>query len=285
MPKKIRFIIGFLAVVAVGFVLVGIRFVNSTILQNDRVAFLGNTDFEAPDIDADKDGLNDIEESYWNTDFQDSDTDDDGFLDGEEVASGHNPLKPGPDDMLPGVPVPQNLTNKMSSLVVAGLAEGSLKQGSTGRESSVNLVVDDLVQQADVNFGVSRTISVRIVPDDKAFQSAYHEAITPILDRLIRLLEPAAIVKLSSEIALNDAATNLKTLAQAAQEIAVPKSLIDQHLNLVYQLRVIARGYELIATGDRDPLQAMFALQMVSNVMTEQLPETMGTVFEGASIQ
>ena len=52
------------------------------------------------DQDADKDGLTNREESTWNTDFENPDSDGDGFLDGEEVASGHDPLKPGPDDAL-----------------------------------------------------------------------------------------------------------------------------------------------------------------------------------------
>src|SRR3990167_8261094 len=70
------------------------------------------------DADWDNDGLNNREESYWNTYPNDSDTDDDEYLDGEEVASGHDPLIPGPDDLLPSN---DNLTMRMSQLALAGL--------------------------------------------------------------------------------------------------------------------------------------------------------------------
>jgi len=45
-------------------------------------------------IDTDRDLLEDSEESSWGTDINDPDTDDDGFLDGEEVENSSSPTNP-----------------------------------------------------------------------------------------------------------------------------------------------------------------------------------------------
>src|SRR3989344_7095974 len=49
--------------------------------------------------DADQDGLSNQDESYWNTDFQNPDSDGDGFLDGEEVASGFDPRESSSNEL------------------------------------------------------------------------------------------------------------------------------------------------------------------------------------------
>jgi len=46
-------------------------------------------------IDSDEDGLPDDLEKYYQTNPQDSDSDDDGYLDGEEINNGYNPLGQG----------------------------------------------------------------------------------------------------------------------------------------------------------------------------------------------
>lgn len=55
---------------------------------------------EGPDYftDSDNDNLSDFEEQRIGTSPQNPDTDGDGYLDGQEVASGYNPLIPAPQD-------------------------------------------------------------------------------------------------------------------------------------------------------------------------------------------
>jgi hypothetical protein len=52
-------------------------------------------------VDDDKDGLPNAEEGRWGSDPTKQDTDGDGYLDGEEIAAGHNPVVPAPNDLLP----------------------------------------------------------------------------------------------------------------------------------------------------------------------------------------
>ena len=83
MTNKIKLFVGFLGLVALFSVF---NFFNS--FGNSSSTFLKpltGSVLEAVDQDDDKDGLANREESYWNTDFQNPDTDGDGFKDGEEV--------------------------------------------------------------------------------------------------------------------------------------------------------------------------------------------------------
>jgi hypothetical protein len=52
------------------------------------------------EIDSDKDGLKDWEESLWKSDSQKADSDADGTTDGEEVRLGRNPGVKGPNDKI-----------------------------------------------------------------------------------------------------------------------------------------------------------------------------------------
>src|SRR3989344_6715792 len=98
MPNKIKLFLTFLAVTAIVSV-----FSFFDVVGGVRSALIGSSIKPlAIDLthDADEDGLSDTDESYWNTDFQNPDTDGDGFMDGEEVSSQHDPLEPGPSDVL-----------------------------------------------------------------------------------------------------------------------------------------------------------------------------------------
>src|SRR3989344_5755807 len=91
MTKQVKVFLVFLAVLAIVSVFsffdvfTGVR---SARLQDSIAPLL------PIEKDHDQDGLPDADESYWGTNFEDSDTDDDGFLDGEEVISGFDPREP-----------------------------------------------------------------------------------------------------------------------------------------------------------------------------------------------
>lgn len=75
------------------------------------------TTIESQEKDTDSDGLKDWEENLYKTDYLNPDTDADGYLDGEEINSGHNPLVKGPNDQQAFYPLPigdkYNITNKI----------------------------------------------------------------------------------------------------------------------------------------------------------------------------
>ncbi len=276
MPRKIKLIIAFLTIGALGFLLIGSSFLRDVITKNSGLSFLASAELSNPTKDTDRDGLDDTDESYWNTDFQNPDSDGDGFLDGEEVASGHDPLKSGPDDLLPNILRPQNLSDKVSSLVLSGLAEGSLKQGSANRDTSVNLVVDDILRQSQVNFGISPILPVMIGSTD----IEYRTTITPALEGALNEIDNASKGKYKTIDDIKNAGLRLQKIARGSQETPVPERWIKEHTQFVYQLWILARGYELLATSEQDPLQGTFSMQTISTVLGESLPDSIITLYK-----
>ncbi|MCG2809382.1 MAG: thrombospondin type 3 repeat-containing protein [Candidatus Portnoybacteria bacterium] len=86
-----------------------------------------NLSAESMTNDPDHDGLDDWEEKIHKTDPRNPDTDGDGYSDGEEVASGYDPLKKAPDDKLASAdksdskkmerPDPGNLSQMLTYLI------------------------------------------------------------------------------------------------------------------------------------------------------------------------
>lgn len=85
--------------------------------------------------DHDYDGLADWEEELYGTDPNNPDTDGDGYLDGEEVASGYNPAKKAPNDKLENSktgnedlnrPDPGNLTQMLNYTLSNQLKTGQI---------------------------------------------------------------------------------------------------------------------------------------------------------------
>lgn len=85
-----------------------------------------------PDADPDGDGLKNWQEETYKTDPRNPDTDGDGYLDGEEVASGYDPTIPAPNDALLGTdttvprPLPKNLTSYLAQILVQKISSGEI---------------------------------------------------------------------------------------------------------------------------------------------------------------
>ncbi|MCX6730212.1 MAG: hypothetical protein NT058_01815 [Candidatus Portnoybacteria bacterium] len=76
------------------------------------------TTIESQTKDSDSDGLKDWEENLYKTDPLNSDTDDDGYLDGEEINSGHNPLIKSPGDQEMFYPLPLGNKYNITGMVL-----------------------------------------------------------------------------------------------------------------------------------------------------------------------
>lgn len=148
MANKIKFFVGFLALIALFSVYSFFNSFSSSSPVTKTANILKNSMSFKVDPDTDKDGLTNRDESYWNTDFQNPDTDGDGFLDGEEVSSGHDPLIPAPNDLIDN----KNLTAKFSNLTLSGLYEGSLVPGGPAYDKSLDDMVLAVMNDATSNF-------------------------------------------------------------------------------------------------------------------------------------
>lgn len=238
--------------------------------------------------DADHDGLTNTDESYWATEWQNPDTDDDGFLDGEEVLSGHDPRKAGPDDLLAKTTgfiksgQNDNLTDKLGSLITAGIYAGDLKKYSQGQkyDSAINSlslsVLDDGYEALN-----SAAKTAATVPDSKENRGKYLSDIVGIFENKLMNSFLYAPYKLSvftqkltsSSLQIKDMsldllseAMNFKTAAEAMEALQVPASWKEIHLEILNSAQSLAFSYQAIISFSEDPMKAIIAVRNIDDI-------------------
>lgn len=262
MPNKVKIFLGFLGLTALVSVFAffnSFRNSSSTFLKPLTGSFL-----EAVDQDTDKDGLSNKEESYWNTDFQNPDTDGDGFLDGEEVVSGHDPLKPSPDDVLG----PPNLTDKIQTLVVGGLYSEDLKPNNQQFESSINglsaVIVDDFYRSLPL-----QNPPIILTGNSKENQETYLKNAGQVLKQA--LMGPHTDIGLGQSadqyiVFLIESKNNLKNAYERLSQMPVPKGWQEIHYALLEIINRSILDYEYIGSYQTDPYRAYVALSDIKKL-------------------
>ncbi len=231
--------------------------------------------------DVDQDGLTDIEESYWNTDFQKKDTDGDGYLDGEEVASAHDPLVAGPKDSLKDI----NFTEKFGELTLSGLYEGSLKPKSPDFVKSIDTLTKSITED------LHKTTYVKIDEEkistntpSKEAQEAYVEMMATLfqdfLNDFVPLLPQA--MKFNPDLPSEEDKATLASFKKSqvaldgivdrAYRIEVPENWVLNHRNALQIFLSARNGTNALALVDTDPLRFYTGLESVATT-TDGLPK------------
>lgn len=135
------------------------------------------TSSEYSSNDSDKDGLSDSLESIYLTDLSNPDTDGDGYLDGEEVASGCDPKTAGPKDC---ASQQKNLTDKAANLLLGGYLSGDLNPKSANINDSIKTITTSLVEDVEKSTPKYKPL----ISDDNS-----PEAIKRYAENLKRVLE------------------------------------------------------------------------------------------------
>ncbi len=226
--------------------------------------------------DADLDGLSDSDESYWNTDFQNPDSDGDGFTDGEEVASGHDPIEPGPDDLILNL----NLTSKVANLAVAGLVEGSLQPDSPEYIQSLSDLSFTIIDDGLRSLTPSDPSHIAIVDSSKTNQQQYVYASEKIWEVFLKTFGKE-IKDIESKLELtNDGGfeneeyisyfksefDEFQNMADQLTEVKVPQNWKDDHISfyrLVSQMAIFNRAF---ADAKDDAIKAAMALNLLSQI-------------------
>ncbi len=263
MPNKIKIFLGFLGLIALFSVY---NVFNSLGGRPAPVAVIGlaNT-LPTPDVDVDRDGLTNKEESYWNTDFQNPDTDGDGFKDGEEVASGHNPLKPGPDDLLNKS---KNITANISNLIIGGLYTKDLKPGTDNKkydktvsDLSLSVIEDFYTSQAD-----PKNISLTFISDSTENQKIYLNAMAKVIKENLldfpEKLDTSKQLPDQVQFFLNKSAQYKKTYDDLSK-MSVPKSWEFTHKAALSIVNRLALNYFSIGSYNSDPVKSFLSLNEV----------------------
>ncbi|OGM98350.1 MAG: hypothetical protein A2915_04570 [Candidatus Yanofskybacteria bacterium RIFCSPLOWO2_01_FULL_41_34] len=268
MANKIKFFVGFLALIALFSVY---SVFNSLSDKPAPFAAMGiENPLPNPDVDADHDGLDNREESYWNTDFQNPDTDSDGFKDGEEVASGHDPLIPSPNDIMDS----GNLTEKLSKLTLSGLYEGSLRPDNPNYDKSLNdmalAVMDDAVKSLSPKINIDQ---LQIAGPSKENQEKYIKEVSPLFENLLsaylseiymvsKNLNVAGKTGFEDEYAnfFKNQSQKYNNYYQSGLKIPTPKNWELNHVGLLKLFSDLSETDLAISNGKIDPVRAVIAM-------------------------
>ena len=257
---------GLMALVAVFLVVIGFNYLKIDLSPGPDHG-TADISFEL-DADWDNDGLNNKEESFWGTDPNNSDTDGDSYLDGEEVTSGHDPLIPAPDDKI----FTDNLTDRVSKLALAGLYEGSLKPSSPNYEQSLNdlalAAVDTVVAELSGNIDPNR---LRVADDSKLNQEFYIEKASPVLAGLLdAFVNQTPKLEDSNNFSLNNTsqhygnkARRYQQLLEQGYEMEVPNNWVQEHTLLLRTVSSLQVSNEALSNSGEDPLKAAAAFQVI----------------------
>lgn len=274
MANKFKLFVGFLALIALFSVYSVFNSLNS---KSSSVAIIGiESPLPSPDADADHDGLTNREESYWNTDPFNPDTDGDGFKDGEEVASGHDPLIPGPNDILNN----GNLTDKLSILTLSGLYEGSLKPTDPNYNKSLNdmalAVVDDATNTLSSKIDLNK---FKTISSSKENQEIYLEEVSVIYkDFIANFGEEVRNIQKYLDLINTDGyknkelinffqtrENNFQQIYDRGYSINVPQNWIQNQANFLHIVKNLQLANHSIARGSNDPIKASSALNVIGD--------------------
>lgn len=283
MANKFKLFVGFLALIALFSVY---SFLNSlpnktisTTVNNTR----GTLSFTTVDNDADHDGLTNRDESYWNTDFQNPDTDGDGFLDGEEVSSSHDPLIPAPNDLIDN----KNLTTKFSNLTLSGLYGGSLSPKNSDYAVMIGNIASVITENAVENLDTKIKAGLPTISSTKQNQEIYINQVSPLIesvfsDYIFELNKISKDFRNSSVVNSDDSLVEFfKEQSKKYQKhyntiitIYPPKNWQENHFGFLKLLGDLSQVHLAISRNNTDPITALVAMNRLNSLL-EMIPKIM----------
>jgi len=233
--------------------------------------------------DTDHDGLSDNMESIYGTDSNNPDSDGDGYLDGEEIVSGYDPLKAAPDDRLGAhyviTPRPaagsmqdlnltndliDKLTNKVVNEEIRPMQDGNVV--SIQDATSVEGALEAAIQRSYQEFNLPNipTDQLDITLDNS------HEALAEYAGKMAKALSgvetnPIEELKNDSDLSFE----KIKACEEAAaimKTIKVPSDATALHKKQIGKLVVQANVLIAVANIREDPLKANIAFSKVEDL-------------------
>jgi len=245
-------------------------------------------------LDSDNDGLPDWQEAIYKTDPHNPDTDGDGYLDGEEVASGYSPTKKAPNDIIVTAnsqsprPLPKNLTKALGLKLSQAIIGGKIKSfdKTTGKPLTTEELQNEVGLQQAMEEAIGQQINEFILPDiqnreikisDKTGKDetvAYFNAIGGAVDGITS--EANSEMQLFSNAIDSGNFSELERVQKIYQqgyqnlkEVAVPSDLVSFHKGLLGVIWVTNNIYSAIKNINQDPLKAAIALRQYINITQE----------------
>ncbi len=278
----------------------------NTLTSSDQTASILDADPNlsavSRDIDTDKDGLFDAQESTWRTSVTNPDTDGDGFLDGEEVASGHDPRVKGPNDAFIK---PVNLTQKTASLVAGGTAVGDLTSSNPTYNAALNRLTEAITLSFQENLTIKEDVLTTVADSQQARKSytiamawMIKKTIAAAIDDGVEFLYSLNDIPLKNLQLLTNDSTRYTAYQVRMQELSrlsgsyavqlstveVPVPLRQAHGELVRAMRILERQYAIASTLKEDPVSGALAVQALVKMHTQELPSAISAFAQSLSI-
>lgn len=236
-------------------------------------------------IDSDNDGLVDWEETLWQTDENNPDTDGDGAKDGQEVKLGRDPNKAGPDDVYAKLIPPESsdsnnthsyqyqynaelgttLTDKLSRNLFlnyvqaksAGLYNTDTNQtiadGLSDEFSGAGLYTN--ITEKNLRTTINTELAVRNYLNSVG---AILEAIKNALGDEFAIINEALDTNDNSSLSLlMGYENNYKAVLNKILNLSVPSDLIPEHLELARVFDTLAQVLSIIRKANNDLVLVM----------------------------
>ncbi len=237
------------------------------------------------EVDSDRDGLKDWEESLWKSDPRNGDTDRDGLSDGDEVKTGHSPIKAGPNDLLgsknskdPLGYVPENLseTDKLAREFFARYLQAS----NGGKEQLTNeqqeRIALDITSKADIPIKETYFLSddIKKIPASRDNIETYGRKIANLLFENQDLFNLKDLELIQTAFSTEDPKERVERLSELSiflkkyerivtqlRDMDVPENALPSHLSLINGYQVILDNERKFKDSGNDPLSSLIALK------------------------
>lgn len=252
--------------------------------------------------DTDEDGLEDWEESLWNTDPNNPDSDDDGISDGDEVAEGTHPKIAGPNDQIDqrridavysqDAEAEQNVTREVWQDLLPYMASYVSVDDESKEVSQEHM--DDLLdevserastdrperfERSDLNINSQATfedldeyfISYTQITGEYYSSTEMEQELT-IMGQATANGEVDEEMLVGLEVVSND----YRAMANELLELSVPESLANIHLEVVNNYLGLSQATEDMAMLADDPVRAMAGLSRYQELMNINVEVTNG---------
>jgi len=300
-------------IILIGGLIGGYAILRSKNIKADMLEQLAqNFNMENVIDDYDYDGLADWEEEIYKTNPINPDTDGDGYLDGEEVASGFDPTKKAPNDKLQDEasqqigeglarPAPGNLSQMFGYIMSSQLKAGQMPlintQDINSIDQNVMEAIDEKVAKA-IQKASAGFLSEFIPPFEKEnyqFKFTQENNLTAIRNYAKEISD--SIGEFSACHEIDEYVTDMeavqkaiesknfeqldcfsKTYFQAYHEIiklSAPLDWFDIHKRILSTLWVFHKAYHHLSDFEKDPLKGIIIIKKL-----EQTQEIFLETFE-----
>jgi hypothetical protein len=224
--------------------------------------------------DSDSDTLKDWEESFYKTDPNDPDTDDDGVLDGAEITAGMDPTVSGPGTTTPTTNTkiditPLTATDRLSIDVFKLYLEAKKSVGTIDQDTS-DKIAETILNQDYSESGTIYTADALslIAKPSTAMIREYANAFGQILSLPASAGDTEMVIfeKLQGE-SLEIYRENLETrrdryrsMIKRVLTLSVPTKNASAHIKIVNGLEILAESIDASLAMETDPIGALIRI-------------------------